>query len=58
MYRRCDWLWGELTLGECDFSIGFLFASKSQYDGVYLVFLVGLVYLVCFVHLVYSGSPV
>ena len=50
MYRRCDRLWGELTLGTVIFqSIFFPLEGPSP---VYLVS------LVCLVDLVYSGSPV
>ena len=62
MYRHCDWLWGELTLGSVIFQS--VFFPLEEPSPVYLVSLVGLVYLVCFVHLVdlvhlvYSGSPV
>jgi hypothetical protein len=50
MYRRCDRLWGELTLGTVIFQSVFL--SLEGPSPVYLVS------LVCLVDLVYSGSPV
>ena len=56
MYRRCDRLRGELTLGSVIFQS--VFFSLEGPSPVYLVSLVGLVYLVCLVHLVYSLSPV
>jgi len=33
MYRRCDRLWGGAYPGECDFSIGFLFARRASTMG-------------------------
>jgi hypothetical protein len=47
MYRRCDRLRGELTLGSVIFQSVF-FSLSSQYDEVELVCLVD---LVCFVYL-------
>ena len=54
MYRRCDRLRGELTLGSVIFQSVF-FSLSSQYDEGELVCFV---YLVDLVHLVYSVSPV